>query len=160
MKGKKKLNLTFQEKMSKLVHAGIEKNQMIYDRQLDISSLETLDERIKQIIGLLNIPERNSLNMLFFVMYDIESNKVRYQIAKYLLRKGCFRVQRSIFLGDLSVEDYEKIRSDLAEVQSCYDNHDSIIIVPISTEFLRSMKIIGNSIDIDIIMKSKNTLFF
>lgn len=154
------MNLTFQQKMCKLVHAGIEKNKMIYDRQLDISSIETLDERIKQIIGLLNVTERNSLNMLFFVMYDIESNKVRYQVAKYLLRKGCFRIQRSIFLGDLSIEKYENIRSDLVAVQACYDNHDSIIIVPISTEFLRSMKIIGNSIDIDIIMKSKNTLFF
>lgn len=98
--------------------------------------------------------------MLFFVMYDIESNKVRNQVAKYLLRKGCFRVQRSIFLADLNNQDYEQIRSDLLEVQACYDNHDSIMIVPISTDFLRSMKIIGKSIDIDIIMNSKNTLFF
>ena len=93
-------------------------------------------------------------------MYDIESNKVRNQVAKYLLRKGCFRVQRSIFLADLNNQDYEQIRSDLLEVQACYDNHDSIMIVPISTDFLRSMKIIGKSIDIDIIMNSKNTLFF
>ena len=103
---------------------------------------------------------KKSLNMLFFVMYDIESNKVRNQVAKYLLRKGCFRVQRSIFLADLNNQDYEQIRLDLSEVQACYDNHDSIMIVPISTDFLRSMKIIGKSIDIDIIMNSKNTLFF
>ena len=98
--------------------------------------------------------------MLFFVMYDIESNKVRNQVAKYLLRKECFRVQRSIFLADLNNQDYEQIRLDLSEVQACYDNHDSIMIVPISTDFLRSMKIIGKSIYIDIIMNSKNTLFF
>ena len=155
-----KIELTFPQKMSKLMHAGIDNNQMIFDYQHDLSSIESLDERIKRLIGLLNSPKRNSLNMLFFVMYDIESNKVRNQVAKYLLRKGCFRVQRSIFLADLNNQDYEQIRSDLSEVQACYDNHDSIMIVPISTDFLRSMKIIGKSIDIDIIMNSKNTLFF
>lgn len=156
----KKKELTFPQKMSKLMHAGIDNNQMIYDHRHDLSSIESLDERIKRLIGLLNTPKGNSLNMLFFVMYDIESNKVRNQVAKYLLRKGCFRVQRSIFLADLNTQDYEQIRSDLSEVQACYDNHDSIMIVPISTDFLRSMKIIGKSIDIDIIMNSKNTLFF
>ena len=156
----KKKELTFPQKMSKLMHAGIDNNQMIYDHRHDLSSIESLDERIKQLIGLLNTPKRNSLNMLFFGMYDIESNKVRNQVAKYLLRKGCFRVQRSIFLADLNNQDYEQIRSDLSEVQACYDNHDSIMIVPISTDFLCSMKIIGKSIDIDIIMNSKNTLFF
>ena len=156
----KKKELTFPQKMNKLMHAGEDNNQMIYNRQHDLSSIESLDERIKRVIGLLNVPKKKSLNMLFFVMYDIESNKVRNQVAKYLLRKGCFRVQRSIFLADLNNQDYEQIRSDLSEVQACYDNHDSIMIVPISTDFLRSMKIIGKSIDIDIIMNSKNTLFF
>lgn len=155
----KKKELTFPQKMNKLMHAGVDNNQMIYNRQHDLSSIESLDERIKRVIGLLNVPKK-SLNMLFFVMYDIESNKVRNQVAKYLLRKGCFRVQRSIFLADLNNQDYEQIRLDLSEVQACYDNHDSIMIVPISTDFLRSMKIIGKSIDIDIIMNSKNTLFF
>lgn len=52
------------------------------------------------------------------------------------------------------------IHRDLAEVQSLYDNHDSILVVPISTDYLQAMKIIGKSIELDIIMKSKNTLFF
>ena len=64
------------------------------------------------------------------------------------------------FLGWYKFEKYEQIRSDLAEVQSYYDNHDSILIVPVSTELLKSMKIIGKSIDMDIIMRTKNTLFF
>ena len=98
--------------------------------------------------------------MLFFVMYDIESNKVRYNVVKYLERMGCTRIQKSIFLADLSVGVYETIKSDLAEVQSLYDNHDSIIICPISTDLLKSMKVIGLSINIDIITRSKNTLFF
>lgn len=126
----------------------------------DYDVIPDLPSRVKEIIGLINRPKRPATNMLFFVMYDIESNKVRYQIAKYLLRTGCFRVQRSIFLADISTDKYNMIRHNLAEVQSLYDNHDSILIVPVSTDCLQAMKIIGKSIDIDIIMKSKNTLFF
>ena len=98
--------------------------------------------------------------MLFFVMYDIESNNVRYNIAKYLIRKGCTRIQRSIFLADLSSSVYQEIRQDLTEIQSLYDNHDSIIVCPISTDQLRSMKVIGQNIDIDLITHNRNTMFF
>ena len=98
--------------------------------------------------------------MLFFVMYDIESDKVRYDIAKYLERKGCTHIQRSIFLADLDKTVYDEIKSDLAEVQSLYDNHDSIIVCPISTDQIRAMQIIGEDISIDVIIRSRNTLFF
>lgn len=93
-------------------------------------------------------------------MYDIESNKVRTLISKYLERKGCIRIQKSIFLADLDRTIFEEIRSDLVEVQSSYENNDSIILVPISTDYLQSMKIIGQSVNVDIITKNKNTLFF
>ncbi|WP_314666754.1 CRISPR-associated endonuclease Cas2 [Prevotella aurantiaca] len=108
----------------------------------------------------MNKKSRPATNMLFFVMYDIESNKVRYHISKYLERKGCVRIQRSIFLADLDKSIYDEIRSDLAEVQSLYDNHDSIIVCPVSTDQLRAMKVIGENIDVDIIIHSRNTLFF
>ena len=73
---------------------------------------------------------------------------------------GCYRIQRSIFLADLTHERYEKIRDELTEIQSYYENEDSILIVPVSTDLLKSMRITGKSIDVDIIMRTKNTLFF
>lgn len=98
--------------------------------------------------------------MIFFVMYDIESNKVRRHVVKYLERQGCSRVQKSIFLADLPTSAFEQIKNDLAEVQACYDNQDSILVVPITTDYLKAMKVIGQEINIDVITKSKNTLFF
>ena len=98
--------------------------------------------------------------MLFVIMYDIESNKVRYNVVKYLERMGCYRIQKSIFLANLSIEKYENIKKSLVEVQSLYENHDSIIVCPVSSDILRSMKIIGQNINLDIITQSKNTLFF
>lgn len=64
------------------------------------------------------------------------------------------------FVINLSVEKYERIKSDMVEVQSLYDNHDSIIVCPVSSDILRSMKIIGQNINLDVITQSKSTLFF
>lgn len=112
------------------------------------------------MLHIVNKLHRKPTNMLFFVMYDIESNKVRSQVVKYLIKKGCIRVQKSIFLADLDTRVYEEIRNDLAEVQAAYENQDSILIIPLSTDFLRSMKVIGKSVNLDIITHSKSTLFF
>lgn len=159
---RKKANapLSFPQTLSKLRHAGISENETANRQPVDYDAIPDLSARVKKIIGLVNRPQRPAASMLCFVMYDIESNKVRHQVSRYLLRAGCFRVQRSVFLADLSTGRYDMIRRDLAEVQSLYDNQDSILIVPVSVDYLQAMKIIGKSIDIDVIMKSKNTLFF
>ena len=125
----------------------------------DTDRLPSLEERLKIILGIVNT-KRITGQMLFFVMYDIESNKVRRQVVKYLERQGCSRVQKSIFLADLPVSKYEQIKSDLTEVKACYENNDSILVVPISTDYLKAMKVIGQTINVDIITRSTNTLFF
>lgn len=65
-----------------------------------------------------------------------------------------------MLLANLSMEKYENIRDSLVEVHSLYENHDSIIVCPVSSDILRSMKIIGQNVNLDIITQSKNTLFF
>lgn len=126
----------------------------------DWEHLTSLTERTKQILGLVNKEKKRVGRMLFFVMYDIESNKVRRYVVKYLERQGCTRIQKSIFLADLETAKFNEIKRDLTEVQAAYENFDSILVVPITTEYLRAMKIIGQNINIDVITHSKNTLFF
>lgn len=98
--------------------------------------------------------------MICFIMYDITSNKVRTLIAKFLLRKGCIRIQKSIFMADMPSDEVQDIAQKLTEIQKMYDNNDSILIVPLSEDYARAMKIIGQDVDIDLILHSKNTLFF
>ena len=116
--------------------------------------------RVRSVLGVVDKAKRKAGNMLFFVMYDIGSDKVRRLIVKYLQRKGCTCVQRSVFLADLPLKEYDNIRADLTEAQSAYDNDDSILVVPVSTDMMQAMRIIGKNIDIDLIMHSSNTLFF
>ena len=157
---KKKRELTFVERMQKYIRAGLDGSACPNPRTNDVDQLASLDERIRRMLGIVNDIHRKPTNMLFFVMYDIESNKVRSQVVKYLIKKGCTRVQKSIFLADLDTKVYEEIRNDLTEVQAAYENQDSILIVPLSTDYLKAMKVIGQSVNLDIITHSKSTLFF
>lgn len=157
---KKKEPPGFVETMQKFMKAGI-KNAVPLNRGItNTDDLAELEDRVRKILGIVLYNKRVAGSMIFFVMYDIENNKVRNQVSKYLLRMGCFRVQRSVFLADLPNDKYDKIRSDLTEVQAAYENNDSILVVPISTDYLTAMKIIGQTIDVDVITKQRNTLFF
>ena len=157
----KKTPLHYIEILRKLKHSGLEHSPQVNRPIGNIDSLPTLEERVKVLLGIVNKNRKPIDNsMLFFVMYDIESDKVSYYVVKYLERMGCHRIQKSIFLADISVEKYEAIKRDLAEVQSLYENHDSIIVCPVSSDLIRSMKVIGKVINLDVITHTKNTLFF
>lgn len=156
----KKREMSLMEVLQKMRDSGLQDSKVITEGNDDWKGLGSVEDRVSHILGLVRRDNRKVTDMLFFVMYDIESNKVRRHVSKYLERMGCFRVQRSIYLADLPSEKYNKIRTDLTEVQSFYDNKDSILVVPVSTDMLRSMRVIGQSLDVDIIMRTKNTLFF
>lgn len=159
MPRKKRPPLSLAEQMSRLREAALPeaKPAIASGEELELGSIEA---RVRQLLGIVERQKKNRDRMLFFVMYDIESNKVRALVHKYLKRKGCTPIQRSIFLADTSIEVYDEIKADLAAVQEAYANNDSIIVLPVSTDYLRMMKIIGQKIEVDVITHSRNTLFF
>lgn len=152
--------MTFVEKMRRINAAGIKNFKGVNQNFNDDLELEDLSSRVKKVLGIFNSHSNNSKNMIYFVMYDIENNKIRNYIAKFLLQKGCIRVQKSIFLADSERKTFNEIHNTLREVQQMYDNHDSIMMVPVSTDQVRAMKIIGENIDFDLVLGNKNTLFF
>ena len=159
MPRKKRPPLSLAAQAKKLLESGICGSPKVENKEPS-DSLSPLEDRIKDLLGLTESRKKRQDRMLFFVMYDIESNKVRRLVCKYLIREGCSRVQRSIFLADLTIDTYARIKNDLAEIQTLYDNEDSIIVLPVSTDYLRMMKVIGKTVDVDIITHTKNTLFF
>lgn len=159
MPRKKRPPLSLAAQAKKLLESGIGGSPKVENKE-PCDSLSPLEDRIKDLLGLTESRKKRQDRMLFFVMYDIESNKVRRLVCKYLIREGCSRVQRSIFLADLPIDTYARIKNDLAEIQTLYDNEDSIIVLPVSTDYLRMMKVIGKTVDVDIITHTKNTLFF
>lgn len=158
MPRKRKPPLSFVQKMKALAESGISDGPSPGDVEDD--PLTPLSLRVDRILGLTEKARKQNGRMLFFVMYDIESNKVRNLVVRYLQKSGCTRIQKSIFLAESPVATYNRIKDDLAEVQAAYDNQDSIIVLPVTTDYLRMMKIIGKTINVDVITKAQNTIFF
>lgn len=160
MTKKKRLELTLRQQIEKKLSAGIREDNPPISQESRCGEMVSLEERVGHILGLINRPLRKKTSMTYFIMYDIENDKVRHLVHKFLIKKGCTRIQRSIFLADTPHEVYDEIKTSLADIQSFYKNEDSIIIVPISTDYIKAMRVIGQSIDIDLILKNKTTLFF
>ncbi len=159
MARKKTVELNYIERVRILHNAGLTPGHQISIKRKEDEQIESIDDRIKYLMNFTAQSTKTN-NMIFFVMYDIENDKIRTEISKYLIRTGCYRVQKSIFIAQKEREQYNEICKTLKEVQECYDNQDSIFVVPISTDEIKAMKVIGQNIDFDMIIGNKNTLFF
>ncbi|MCD6122551.1 MAG: CRISPR-associated endonuclease Cas2 [Spirochaetales bacterium] len=94
--------------------------------------------------------------MLIWVIYDITSDKSRNKIAKVCKEHGLFRVQYSVFLGDMPPDCMDEIAEfsrDLIDLET-----DGVFIIPVSEDDFGKKKIIGKSFNEDLITGKKNTL--
>jgi CRISPR-associated endonuclease Cas2 len=136
------------EKLRLLQDAGLRTEKFMQRPRREVRELPDLSERVAQIEQYFQNWQKIMTNgMLFFVMYDIEDNKVRLHLAKYLKRNGCTRMQKSVFLGNTSMKVYAEIAKTLAEINKMYQNGDSILILPISRESMIQLNVIGKDLD-------------
>ncbi|MCF8222304.1 MAG: CRISPR-associated endonuclease Cas2 [Bacteroidales bacterium] len=153
-------DLTFVRKMMLIKKAGINTYKSINHPVCKSEIIEDLPSRIQRAMKITTSKDLKQNEMIYFIMYDIENNKIRQNIAKYLEKKGCTRVQKSIFIAKSERKTYDEISSTLKKVQELYSNNDSIFFVPVSTDHIRAMKIIGVNVDFDMVLGNRNTLFF
>lgn len=145
------------ERIAKIRQAGLNPEALPPKEETD--PLLPLPERIQRMLGILQSAPVKSTTMNYFVLYDIQNNKVRKLIAKYLLQKGGIRVQKSVFLLHTDNRMFDEIRQTLAEINEVYENIDSIILIPLNISDARSMKLIGKNVNIDQIIDPPNTVF-
>lgn len=158
---KKKIYST-REKLLKLKGAGLTvvANENGTEKESDNKNIDSLSDRIHKLLNIIQSKPLKSVDMLTLIMYDIENNKVRALLAKYLTEKGCVRIQKSVYLLRSSRKIMQEIEQTVKEIQELYENDDSILLVPIPINTPESMKIIGKDIQIDTLVNKPNTLFF
>ncbi|SDA64477.1 CRISPR associated protein Cas2 [Algoriphagus alkaliphilus] len=149
------------EQIAKIQNAGLFRppEQEIDTNLSEEDQLAPLPERIKKILGILQSKPVKSTTMNYLIMYDIQNNKVRNLVSKYLLKNGCIRVQKSVFLVHSDHKKFDEIRDTLVEINEIYENNDSIILVPLNISDARSMKLIGKNVNIERIIDPPNTVF-
>lgn len=151
------------EGVAKLIAAGFTPDSTNLERDAhkadDDLILQPLPQRIQIMLGIIKHEPIKATTMNYLILYDIEKNKVRALIAKYLLSQGCIRVQKSVFLSHSNHKRFDAIKNTLAEINEIYENSDSIILIPLNVSDARSMKLIGKNVNIEQIIDPPNTVF-
>jgi len=156
---KKKKELTFYERIVKIRKAGLSRDADL-TTPLFKPDILPLSERLPEVDRILqNFRHKKIDDMYAFIMYDIENDKIRTNVAKYLIRNGCTRIQKSVFLAAVKRKKFMDIYQTLKEINAMYDNEDSIFFVPVGEDILNNMKIVGKNIDFELITNPGNTLF-
>lgn len=158
---RKKPRISPEEKLRRMLKTGIPPGETLHPAEENRDILTPLPERIESIIRLFSrFAQKKITDMLFFISYDIEDNKVRTHIAKYLIRKGCTRLQKSVYFGSAKRETYHDIVSTLHEVQAMYQNTDSIFFLPVGEDNLHKMEVIGKNLALELEINPGTTFFF
>lgn len=87
--------------------------------------------------------------MLTWVIYDISNDKARGKIADRCLDYGLYRVQKSVFLGDLEANRVDEVVLFSKELLS--EATDSMYVFPMCKDDFEKCKIIGQGFDGDLV---------
>ena len=96
--------------------------------------------------------------MICWVIYDIKENKPRGKIAKICKQSGLYRVQKSVFLGSLEIN--EKDTLELAVSELLNEETDSVYIFPMSKNELHQTTLLGQAFDKKMVTDEIKALFF
>ena len=83
--------------------------------------------------------------MLTWVVYDISKDRTRERVARRCLDFGLYRVQKSVFLGDLAPNRVEEILLFSRELLD--PEADSVYIFPMCREDFGRVRIVGQGFD-------------
>lgn len=96
--------------------------------------------------------------MIVWVIYDIVENKIRSQVARTCLDYGLYRVQKSVFLGELNANERDSLS---LECEGLIDGDtDSVYIFPMDESSFKKIKLIGQAFDKDLVTDEIITKFF
>jgi len=96
--------------------------------------------------------------MLVWVIYDIIENKVRSKVAKACKGAGIYRVQKSVFLGELDKNQIDQLTLKIKS--SINKNKDSVYIFPMCDVDFKKTKLLGQAFDKKLVSDEIRTKFF
>lgn len=96
--------------------------------------------------------------MLVWVLYDIVSNKIRNQVSKSCKNIGLYRVQKSVFLGDIEENDLDELKLKIEDMVNL--DKDSVYIFPMSKAELKKAGLIGQAFDKELVTDAIISKFF
>lgn len=96
--------------------------------------------------------------MLVWVIYDITDNRTRQKVSDRCKNYGLYRVQKSVFLGDLNTNDRESLGLECEELIDT--EKDSVYVFPMDDQSFKKVQLIGQAFDKDLVSDEVITKFF
>lgn len=95
---------------------------------------------------------------MVWVVYDIADNTRRKSVARICLDKGLYRVQKSVFLGNLNANERDSMALECEEMID--PDVDSIYVFPMDDESFKKVKLLGQAFDKELVSDEVLTKFF
>lgn len=96
--------------------------------------------------------------MMVWVIYDITDNTKRSSIIKTCKNYGLYRVQKSVFLGNLNRNELDSVA---LECEAAMDPEtDSVYIFPMCEDDFKKVKLLGNFFDKKLVSDEILSKFF
>lgn len=145
---------------SKELITGASIKSLLFERKVEIIDFsDDWKPDFDTIFTLLHKNFNNPKAMNCFIFYDIEDNRLRVKLAKYLLEKGTQRIQKSVYLANISKKLYNDIFKTMSELEVVLGENDSIFMVPIGEYHLAEMKMVGRDVDMSFSRSSQHVIF-
>ena len=94
--------------------------------------------------------------MIVWAIYDISDNKIRSKVSRFCKNKGLYRVQKSVFLGDLNKNEIDELALQSKDIID--EKTDSVYIFPMCEEDFKKVKLIGQEFDKELVTDKLKTL--
>jgi len=95
--------------------------------------------------------------MIAWVLYDIQDDRARRQVAKLCKQAGLYRVQLSVFLGTL--DEHQKDTLELQLEALIQPERDKVYIFPMSRRELQQTVLLGQAFDKKLVRDEVKALF-
>ena len=96
--------------------------------------------------------------MLTWVLYDITDNKMRNKVAKACKEQGLYRVQKSVFLGDLNINRIDELAMMCKDIIE--EDVDSVYIFPFCEDDFKKIRLLGQAFDKELVTDEILAKFF
>lgn len=96
--------------------------------------------------------------MIVWILYDITNDRSRNHVAKACKQAGMYRVQYSVFLGQLNAHQKDSLT---LQIEAAIDEEkDSVYIFPMSKDELQQTDLLGQAFDKKFVTDEVKSLFF
>jgi len=96
--------------------------------------------------------------MLTWVVYDITSDKTRNRVIRFCKDAGLYRVQKSVFLGDVESNRIDELYLKCEKILD--KKTDSLYIFPMCCEDFAKVRTAGNAFDRELVSDEILSMFF